>query len=615
MNTTDYQTFNRKRLMPASGKTSSDRNNDFTKQNTDILREASSAWNALAQYRTRRTRNRNYTFGKQWCDPIQLPDGQVVTEEQYLRSQGKVPLKNNLIRQLIKSVLGQFRSARTQPVCISRERSEQSLGELMTSVMQYIYQHNRLHELDSRTLEEFLISGTCFHKIGYSTRNGKTDVWIDAVSPSRIFFNNIEDCRLWDCTMIGELHDMTLDDVVARFSNGSEQKARELRKIYAAVSPQNIYDAYEIRSDRKFDNLDFFLPSSPDRCRVIEIWKLEMRERLRCHDTLSGEFFKIEIDEKHTIDSQNKLRIEQAAQQGVEPSEVPLIETEWFIDNFWYYRYCSPLGNILEEGETPYWHAEHPYSFRLYPLLDGEIHSFVEDVIDQQRYINRLITMIDFIMGSSAKGVLLFPEDQIPDGMTLDDIATEWTKYNGVILFRPKPGTTMPRQISVNATNVGAYELLSLQMRLLEDISGVHSAMQGKTVSSGTPSSLYDRQIQFSATNLLDIFESFKTFREERDTKILKTLRQYYSEHRYSHIAGNTAHIITDITPRQVRYADLELVISDSATAPAFRQASNDFLLSLFQSGQISLKTLLQTGSFPFADKLLQQLDTETTDK
>ena len=37
----------------------------------------------------------------------------------------------------------------------------------------------------------------------------------------------------------------------------------------------------------------------------------------------------------------------------------------------------------------------------------------VEDIIDQQRHINRLISLIDFIMGSSAKGVLLVPDNVI----------------------------------------------------------------------------------------------------------------------------------------------------------------------------------------------------------
>ena len=150
-----------------------------------------------------------------------------------------------------------------------------------------------------------------------------------------------------------------------------------------------------------------------------------------------------------------------------------------------------------------------------------------------------------------------------------------------------------------------------LQMRLLEDISGVHSAMQGKSVSAGTPASLYTQQVQFSATNLLDIFESFKTFREERDTKVLKTIQQFYSPARYSLIVGEGGAVLSDTTPEKVRNTEFDLSIAESAAAPAFRQASNDFLLALFRSGHISLSTLLETGAFPFADKLLQHLNTE----
>lgn len=71
--------------------------------------------------------------------------------------------------------------------------------------------------------------------------------------------------------------------------------------------------------------------------------------------------------------------------------------------------------------------------------------------------------------------------------MTIEDVAEEWTRYNGIILFKPKPGAPLPQQIAVNSTNVGAYELLNLQMRLLEDISGVHGAMQGKPLHRELP--------------------------------------------------------------------------------------------------------------------------------
>lgn len=581
-----------------------------------VLLQAQKAWEEIDPFRHKRKRNRDYTYGKQWNDLIKLPDGRVMSEEEYIRQQGKVPLKNNLIRQMVKAVLGQFRNNQTQPVCVARDREEQNLGELMSAAVQYAYQHNRLQELDSRTMEEFLISGICFQKIGYGFRRGKSDVWVDEVNPNRIFFNAMEDSRHWDCTLIGELHDMPIAEVISRFSFGSRERAVQLRHIYTEADNDTVRHNFENLTTRAIDRLDFYMPSSPDLCRVIEVWKLESQEVLNCHDFRSGEYYNLPVSEAEAVEKENKARRQAARQAGIPDEAVALIETEWGVTQTWRYRFFSPLGDLLDEGDTPYWHGEHPYVFKLYPLIDGEVHAFVEDVIDQQRYINRLITMIDFIMGSSAKGVLLFPEDQIPDGMTIDDIADEWTKYNGIILFRPRPGSPMPQQIAVNATQVGAYEMLSLQMRLFEDISGVHGAMQGKAAPAGTPSSLYSQQIQYSSTNLLDLFESFKTFREDRDIKIMKTIQQFYTDSRYRTIAGNSCgKDASTYTPEEVRNTEFDLSIAETLSTPALRMASNEFLMELFRGGKISLEMLLQNGAFPFADKLLQSLKQSQTEQ
>lgn len=608
---TDYRWFNNTTLLPGRKRKNKKKESEkYAIDNTGTLDMARRAWEELDSHRRERTRNRDYTFGRQWNDSITLADGRTITEEQYLKEQGKVPLKNNLIRQLVKNVVGQFRSTQTQPVCVARDRKEQSLGEILSSAMEYVYQHNRVWELDGRTLEEFLISGSCFHKVLYGTRGEKTDVWIDEVNPARVFFNVMEDSRHWDCTLIGEIHDVPISTLLSRFSGGDRNRAVELRNIYSDVRETDFAQQYDTITDERIDNLDFFRTADGNMCRVIEVWRYESRERLQCHDTLKGISYKAEISAAEAIEKENRKRIREAAKSGIKPSQVPLIKTEWFIDMVWYYRFLSPLGHILAEGETPYWHGSHPYAFKLYPLIDGEIHSFVEDVIDQQRYINRLITMVDFIMGSSAKGVLLFPEDQIPDGMTIEDIADEWTRYNGVILFRPKPGSPLPQQIAVNATNVGAYELLNLQMKLFEDISGVHGAMQGKGTAPGTSYALYAQQIQNSSLNLVDIFESYKNFRQDRDTKLMKTIQQFFDKEKYLQIVGSSdEERLENITQQEVCNADFDISITESTSSQVYRTVSNEFLLELFRMGQITLEMLLENGAFPFSDKLLQSIE------
>ncbi len=147
-------------------------------------------------------------------------------------------------------------------------------------------------------------------------------------------------------------------------------------------------------------------------------------------------------------------------------------------------------------------------------------------------------------------------------------------------------------------------------MQLLDNISGVHGAMQGQAPSAGTPADLYSQQVQNAGINLIDIFESFKSFRERRDTKLLKTIQQYYDRQRYIDIAGDKIDERNiPYTPDEVQHAEVDINITESTSSPVFRSASNEFLLQLFRMGHISLEMLLENGAFPFSDRLLQSIE------
>ena len=99
-----------------------------------------------------RERNKRYTYGFQWDDMICV-DGKSMTEEEYIKSQGNVPLKNNLIRRLVRSVLGVYRSQSKEPTCTARDRDEQKLGETMSTILQCNMQLNRMPDVYARSME------------------------------------------------------------------------------------------------------------------------------------------------------------------------------------------------------------------------------------------------------------------------------------------------------------------------------------------------------------------------------------------------------------------------------------------------------------------------------
>lgn len=577
----------------------------------DILMEAQYYWSQMDDFRKNRERNKRYTYGFQWDDMICV-DGKSMSEEEYIKSQGNVPLKNNLIRRLVRSVLGVYRSQSKEPTCTARDRDEQKLGETMSTILQCNMQLNRMNDVYARTMEEFLISGFIVHRKSYGWRNGKEDCWTDYVQPNNFFIdNNMRDFRGWDVSVLGEVHDISFGQLCEQFAS-SPQEYRQLRDIYKWAARKDYIATYAERFGySRLENYDFLFTSEPGRCRVIEIWRKEQKPRYRCHDYQNGDIFKIdEEDYAQVVLTENEERMRMAKEAGMPEDEVPLIKATWFVDDYWYFYYLSPFGDILREGETPYEHGSHPYVFKAYPFIDGEIHSFVADVIDQQRYTNRLITLYDWIMRASAKGVLMMPEDCLPDGVSIDDIAESWTEFNGVIVYKPSKSGKVPEQVANNSTNIGIAELLNMQLKFFEDISGVTGALQGKPGYSGESASHYNQQTENATKSLLDLLECFSCFVVDGAYKDVKNMQQFYDSKRVFNIAGKSGAQI-EYDPKKIRDVEFDLSITESTSTPAYRHLANDMLMQLYQSQAISVEQLLEHGDFPFADELLQSIKSQ----
>ena len=575
----------------------------------EVLWEAQQYWWAMETFRQDRERNKNYTYGRQWDDVICV-DGVSMKEEDYIRKQGNVPLKNNLIRRMVQAVLGVYRSQAKEPTCTSRDRDEQKYGETMSTVLQCNMQLNRMTRINARCMEEFLISGFVVQRKWYGWREDKLDCWTDYVQPNNFFIdNNMRDFRGWDVSCLGEVHDISFESLCQRFAHSPADFER-LADIYRlARDKRALTTAYEDFGYPLQGYYDFLVPRDTSRCRVIEVWRKESKPRYRCHDVNSGDVFKVDVEDfEEFVGSVNRKRLEDARELGMAKEDVPLIKYEWFIDSYWYYYYLTPFGDILEEGETPYEHKSHPYVFLAYPFIDGEIHSFVSNVIDQQRYTNRLITMYDWIMRASAKGVLLFPEECLPKGMSMEEVADEWARFNGIIMIKtPKDGRTIPQQIANNCTQIGISELLNMQLKFFEDISGVNGALQGKPGYSGMSASLYNQQAQNATTSLLDLLDTFSEFIRDGATKDVKNIQQFYDTPRVFNIAGKNCSIV-EYDPKKIRNVEFDLSIVESTATPTYRAMANEMLMELWKAKAISVEQLLEHGDFPFGDELLQSI-------
>lgn len=462
--------------------------NNTLNTNQEILHDAYKSWCMGNLLRSRRLRNKRFTYGDQWSDTFTTVTGATRSEYEVYLEGGTRPITNNLIRQMVKTIVGRYRSEFINNKHVENKNVES------------VHRHNQLDELDSRALEEFLISGTAVQRIDVTTDLWQQDVVVNNVNINNFFVNQFNDPLGRDCDMVGQLHDLTMAQLLKRVAGGSRSKAGWVRRLYSNDSRGRTLDFTHAIGADSHQGASFWMPSDAGKCRAIEVWTRESREVTLCHDKATAQVWLLPPNSKVKTDAN--------------------LITRWDIATVWHCRWFSPMGDLLAEWDSPWAHGSHPFVMKFYPLTDGEVHSFVEDIIDQQKSVNQIITLINNIMMASAKGVLVFPETALPDGFTWEDIRNVWRNCNGILPYNPNYGDNKPEQISVNNTNIGAYEMVKLQMQLLEEISGVTGALQGKTTVTGNSATLYQNETANAVIALSDIFGTFSNWRQNRDNKI-----------------------------------------------------------------------------------------------
>lgn len=431
--------------------------NNIEKQIVAAAHDAYACWEDL---RRRRSRYKRFTYGDQWGDMVRDSRGALVREGDLMAAGGRQPLTNNLIRRLVKTIVGRWRNIAAEDRRYDGQAPEARL--------------NSLPELDARMLEEFLISGCAVQRVAreYRAASG-TAVWVDNVSPRDFFVNAFRDPRGRDIRLVGMLHEMTPVELAARFASGDAAALASLLRRARAIAGggDGSVPCGTLSQDRDAGD---FMHARPGYCRVLEVW---------------------------TLDS--------AA--GADGASIGM---------GWHCRWLLPDGTLLDGYNSPWAHGSHPFAVKFYPLTDGEVHSFVEDVVGQQKYINRLIVLIDKMMGASAKGVLLFPMTQKSPQVSWEEIADRWSRADGVIPVTGRSGL-MPTQVCGNGADAGAHKLLSLELKLFEDVSGVSNALLGQSSGGTGGAGLFDAQVRNSTIALADIFETFEAFLADRDSRIL----------------------------------------------------------------------------------------------
>jgi hypothetical protein len=145
--------------------------------------------------------------------------------------------------------------------------------------------------------------------------------------------------------------------------------------------------------------------------------------------------------------------------------------------------------------------------------------------------------------------------------------------------------------------------IIQLSRNLMEDVSGVQAAMQGK--NAGTSGVLYQAQVAQASTSILDLLRTYNAFLEETAYKVLKVMQCKYQGQKVISIAGQSI----PYNMETMHDIDIDVTIAEGSDSPLYRALNNQFLLSMVEKGQIPLRVALETGDFYNSSQILSRLD------
>ncbi len=581
------------------------------KNNIPLLARCEQAWDNLSEFRNTRLRNFRYVFGDQWGDYVSDGKGNRVRERDRISQRtGGIVLQNNHLIKIVNTLAGLYAKSSTLPVCFARQKNANAKSQIMTNALQTNWENNLMKDLLTSEMYEFICGGAAIVTEEWSCHDGIEDSYTYTVNPSYFFYESkANDPRHWDNDLIGEIRDYTLGELASILAE-SEYDYQQLEEIYNPWLNRYAFNTTQQTEHYKEESFD--TPPAPNLCRTYYVWTLENKPRYRCVDIMDTQnpLYRIETKDLPLIKRQNEERIRMGLEQGIDREDIPLIEYKYIIDQYWHFQMLAPDGRVLVEYDSPFEHKSHPYIYKLHYFVNGKTVPFISVVIDQQRYINRLITLNDLAIQSAVKGIKMIPKDCVPEGMSNKEFAEQFIEIGGFIFYEPSKITgNAPQIITSKSTDIGTAELLQLQLSFINDITSVSETLQGKTPASGTAASRYAMEMQNSTTSIATLLTKFSTFENEIAKKKMKTIHQFYQSPRnISQEKSSGYNEYPEYDPKEVQDIDFKVSIKESAESPVARMMVNDLLKELWAAGQINAEQLLSFSYYPGSEEILQAL-------
>lgn len=573
----------------------------------------------MSELRKKWKRAQDFVMGRQLEEKIEW-NGRKITIREYMELQGMPILEYDVISDKLISLVGLVRQQRATASCTAVDPNEEDYISFFNEYLRQNDNNNNRQEMDARLFYEFCVYGFIGMSTVWDRRNGRESIFNDKVDIFKLAVPPFFKPDLSDIEIFGVAHDLTWREILAKFTDGSDGQAQQLNEIYLQTqthySPEQ---GYQATGEAQLTGLDDFLHSSiQGKYRVIEVWTMESRQSLWVHDWDKSDAGFMPMGVQAELDAENESRkranvmmdenglpiLDENGEEMyyVDPKELNLIEYEPQMETFWYRRYITPNGYLLDARESPYFVLRdgyrcsiQPYSFLAYPCLQGEVKSLIMRMENNQRTLNHYMMMINFVVANGAKGTLLVDDASVSDKVSPEENRRNYNKTNGEYHWDSSKGGNKPEVLMNKSIPAGVEFMINFAKTMAAEGSGVQGALQG--VHRNTSGKQYQLERESASTSVTDFVESFNCFKL-REAK-LKTylIQEFCNEHDSVKLVGDDYR--TYFNPETMRDMDLDVAMDLDSYSATIRDQIVDLLWQLKKDGDIDAYTMLTNGKFP----------------
>lgn len=584
-----------------------------------LLQWLSHYYDNMSELRKKWKRAQDFVMGRQLEEKIEW-NGRKITIREYMELQGMPILEYDVISDKLISLVGLVRQQRATASCTAVDPNEEDYISFFNEYLRQNDNNNNRQEMDARLFYEFCVYGFIGMSTIWDRRNGREGIFNDKVDIYKLAVPPFFKPDLSDIEIFGIGHDLTWREILAKFTDGSDGQAQQLNEIYLQTqthySPEQ---GYQATGEAQLTGLEDFLHSSiQGKYRVIEVWTTESRQSLWVHDWDKSDAGFMPMGVQAELDAENESRkranvmmdenglpiLDENGEEMyyVDPEDLNLIEYEPQMETFWYRRYITPNGYLLDARESPYFVLRdgyrcsiQPYSFLAYPCLQGEVKSLIMRMENNQRTLNHYMMMINFVVANGAKGTLLVDDASVSDKVSPEENRRNYNKTNGEYHWDSSKGGEKPEVLMNKSIPAGVEFMINFAKTMAAEGSGVQGALQG--VHRNTSGKQYQLERESASTSVTDYVESFNCFKL-REAK-LKTylIQEFCNEHDSVKLVGDDYR--TYFNPETMRDMDLDVAMDLDSYSATIRDQIVDLLWQLKKDGDIDAYTMLTNGKFP----------------